>query len=432
MMFTGLMLAFSGYVRAQSTQHPMTVEQLFELVETGSKSLQAMKTGEEIAQVGIEAARSQRLPDVSSSLSFSYIGNVLMTNREFGDVHGYHSPHFGNNFALEARQAVYAGGAINAGIKMAELKKEQATVATQQTREQLRLLALGQYLEIYKLANRMKVYEQNIALTKELIGNITDKHAQGMALRNDITRYELQMESLRLGLRKLQDERDVMNYQLCHTLGLAETEEIIPDSNLINRSFDDLGEENWQLAAIQMSPSLRQSALGMQVAKQNERLARSEMLPKVGVTLAERFDGPITYEVPPINKNINVWYVGVGVSYPISSLFKNNKRVRQAEVTSRQAVENHRVTAEIVNNDVQKAYVYYRQSYAELDTQVKSVELARQNYRVINDRYLNQMALITDMLDASNIRLNAELLEVDARINIAFAYYKLKFAAGNL
>ena len=68
----------------------------------------------------------------------------------------------------------------------------------------------------------------------------------------------------------------------------------------------------------------------------------------------------------------------------------------------------------------------------ELATQKKSVELARQNYEVINNRYLNQMALVTDMVDASNLRLNAELQEVDARINIVYAYYRVKYAAGDI
>jgi outer membrane protein TolC len=51
---------------------------------------------------------------------------------------------------------------------------------------------------------------------------------------------------------------------------------------------------------------------------------------------------------------------------------------------------------------------------------------------VINERYINQLALITDMLDASNMKLDAELSEVDARINIAYAYYKMKYIAGQL
>lgn len=63
---------------------------------------------------------------------------------------------------------------------------------------------------------------------------------------------------------------------------------------------------------------------------------------------------------------------------------------------------------------------------------MKSVELAAQNYRVVNDRYMSQMALITDMIDASNIKLNAELEEVNARIGTIYACYNMKFIAGEI
>lgn len=74
----------------------------------------------------------------------------------------------------------------------------------------------------------------------------------------------------------------------------------------------------------------------------------------------------------------------------------------------------------------------HKQSFVELRTQQKSVELAQQNYQVVNNRYLNQLALITDMIDASNIKLNAELQEVNARINIAYTYYNVRYVAGNI
>jgi outer membrane protein len=81
---------------------------------------------------------------------------------------------------------------------------------------------------------------------------------------------------------------------------------------------------------------------------------------------------------------------------------------------------------------VQQSYVQYLQTYTELETQQKSVELARQNYEVMNARYLSQLALVTDMVDASNLRLNAELQEVDARINVVYAYYRMKYVAGEI
>lgn len=42
------------------------------------------------------------------------------------------------------------------------------------------------------------------------------------------------------------------------------------------------------------------------------------------------------------------------------------------------------------------------------------------------------MALITDMLDAANARLDAEQQLVNARINITYYYYKLLFNSGQI
>ena len=413
-------------------ERPMTVSQLFERVEDNSKSLRTQKTGVEIANYGIEAARSKRLPDIDASLSFSYLGNVLMTDRNFSNVHGMSSPHYGNSFAVEAQQVVYAGGAIDASIKLAELGKQQAEVGVKLTRQQMRFVALGQYLDLYKIDNRMKVYAKNIELTEQLIADIKEKQKQGMALKNDITRYELQMEGLKLGLTTLRNNRSILNHQLCNTLGLAQDVKVIPDATLSDKSYAKDGESYWQNNSSMNSPFLEKSTLNIRMSQEKEKIAKSEMLPKVAFVAANNFNGPITFELPPIDKNLNVWYVGVGVKYSLSSLFKSNKRVKQAAIETQQMKEAYNLQAEQLNNNVQAAYVQYQQTYVELETQQKSVELARQNYEVMNARYLSQLALVTDMVDASNLKLNAELLEVDARINIVYAYYRLQYVAGKI
>lgn len=293
-------------------------------------------------------------------------------------------------------------------------------------------MALGQYLDLYKVDNQIQVYEKNIELTRQLITDIKAKQSQGMALKNDITRYELQMESLKLGLTTLRNNRSILNHQLCNTLGMAQDVRITPDTTVIGKVYARNDEQYWQNQGAMNSPLLEQRANTIRIAEQKEKIAKSDMLPKVAFVAADNFDGPITFELPPINKNLNVWYVGVGVKYNISSLFKSNKRVRQAAVETRQAREEHAVQAEQLNNNVQAAYVQYQQTYVELATQQKSVELARQNYDVMNARYLSQLALVTDMVDASNLRLNAELKEVDARINIVYAYYRMKYVAGDI
>ena len=412
-----LIAVATAMVAKAQTERKMTVDELFQLVESNSKTLRQEKISVEFAKKGIEAARSARLPELTASASVSMNGDVVMMDRDFTNAHGFAAPRWGNSLALEAQQVVYAGGAIDAGIALATLQHQQAQVGEQQRRQQQRFLALGQYLEIFKLKNREQVVRQNIDLTQRLINDIQAKHEQGMALKNDVTRYELQMETLRLSLKKLQDQRGILNHQLCNQLGIDEeiipslTTDPMPEQSSPIHSLSPKGEGSemsWQNRALTTAPSIQKAEIGQKIASQQ------------------------LYDIPPIDKNFNFWYVGVGVKYPISSLFKQTKKVQQARIHTRQAEQSYTVAAEQLNNQVQQAYTYYQQAFVELETQQKSVQLAQQNYQVVNDRYLSQLALITDMIDASNIKLDAELKEVDARIGIIFAYYRLKYISGTL
>ena len=54
------------------------------------------------------------------------------------------------------------------------------------------------------------------------------------------------------------------------------------------------------------------------------------------------------------------------------------------------------------------------------------------NYSVISNRYQNGLALVTDMVDAANQRLDAQLALVNSRIKVLFNYYNLKYITGTL
>ena len=56
--------------------------------------------------------------------------------------------------------------------------------------------------------------------------------------------------------------------------------------------------------------------------------------------------------------------------------------------------------------------------------------LAAENYDVVSRRYENGMALVTDLTDAANMKLDAELALENARINLVYCLYHLKYQAG--
>lgn len=420
----------SQYLCAQS--RTMGIEEMFRLADENSKSIQTYRTGKEVADENLKAAKAQRLPDISASLSGSYWGNGKLWDRDFSNATKIDMPHWGNNFALEAQQVVYAGGAISSGIELAELEKQLAEMDWQKNRQDIRFLLVGHYLNLYKLHNQIEVLHKNLELTDQLIANMQARLEEGTALENDITRYELQRETLRLQLAKVEDACKIANHQLVITLHLPEGTVVQPDTTLNDSRIQTLSEANWQELAAQNNLNLQQAETGIKVNRQRVKMERSERLPKISLVAAEHLDGPITIEVPVLDNNFNYWYVGVGVKYNISSLFKNNRKLKAARLNVRKAQETYELAQEQTNHAVQESYVNFLTSFTDLRTQQKSVELADQNYSVTSNRYQNDLALLTDMLDASNMKLSADLGLVNARINLIYNYYKMKYITHTL
>ena len=168
------------------------------------------------------------------------------------------------------------------------------------------------------------------------------------------------------------------------------------------------------------------------MSEQKVRLEKSARRPSVALIAEEHLDGPITVEIPNLNKNLNYFFVGVGMKYRLGSLYKNSKKVRQARQAAETARQQHRQAEEEVENAVQEGYVGLQTARAELATSRKSVELAVQNYDVVSNRYENGMALVTDMVDAANQRLDAQLRLVNSRISLLLSRYRLQFLSGTL
>lgn len=409
----------------------LTLTDVFTRIENENQTMSMLRTAQEAAEEGIKSAKNARYPEINAELNVSYIGDCFLTDRNFSNYTKAPSPHFGNGFTLEAQQVVYAGGAVNAAVKMAEHEGHMSEAVISKSRQGLRLMAAGEYLDLFRTDNSIKVYKENIALTTKLIEEINARREQGLALAADVTRYELRLEMLKLDLVRLQNTREIMNYRLVNSLGLPEGTVI---SSILGDDEDmrDRSRQNWQEIAADASPEMKVSGIKANMALTRQKLVRSERLPKIAVVAYENFNGPITFEIPPIDKNLNIWYVGLGIRYNFSSLYKSGHKLKQAAIEVRQAEQAKNVTEENLRNDVQKAYADYMQSYVELETSEKSLQLADENYERIHDRYMEQLVLVTDMLDAFNMKLDAELGVSAANAEIQYRLCCLRYAAGIL
>lgn len=432
-LLTGLLtlVLSSGGVCAYG-QSVITLEEIFESAETNSLQLRPSYTAQTEAEREISVARAGRLPDINASLSLSYIGDGFTTKRNFSDYQKAPIPHFGNGLNISVSQPVYTGGAVTSAIELAEMKSTAARYATDFQRDNIRFQLAGFYLDIYKYSNLRTVVESNIDAARKVLQEMRARYEQGTALQNDITRYELLVSNLELQLVRINNTLDILNTNLVTTAGLAPGTVIVPDSTILARSLPREGATWWQAEAEVNSPSLSLARSGVDISRKAEALVRSERLPKIGLQAGWSVDGPILVEVPPINRNLSYWYVGVGISYNISALYKNNRSLSKSRAATQTALDQLDAARQNVAMAVNADHVRYLEAYEEVKTRQKSVELAERNYRTTATRYSADMALITDMLDAANSKLDAEQQLVNARINIIYYYYKLLFTTGKI
>lgn len=405
---------------------------LFRLADENNRSLKLSVYQEQLAAEAVQQEKNKLLPSVEASLAFSYNGDGWLTDRNF--KHGIRAPipDFGYNFAVEAKQIIYAGGAIKSSIALAKLNQQSATFELDKNKQDLRFVISCYYLELLKLDNQKKVLEQNLFHIDKLIEQINAKYKQGTALQNNITRYELQKQSLELGLLKLENTTTIINNELVKLLVLPKGTTLLLSKEGNLPSDEMINSDSWNQLASQNAPVLQQMQVNVAKAKKEEILAKSEKLPQLFAFASDYLNGPIMIEVPPINQNFNYWYAGVGLKYDIASLYKSQTKLKSSKMATQMAMESNEMVKEELATAIDAAYIRYLESIKVYQTQLKGVQLATENYDVVKNRYLNNLVLITEMLDAENAKIDAELQAINAQINILFQQYQLKKLSGAL
>ena len=434
-------------------QQRMSLQSLFDLADQQNQRIKVSEAALKAAEEGVASAKSALLPSVELNVQGSYTGNAFLMSRGFSTsgtteyivpglgpqqvANGKQpTPHWGNSFTAQVSQVIYAGGAIRSGIEMAKLGQQLAELEVEKNRQEVRFLLTGYYLDLYKLQNQSQVIAKNIELTEKVIQQMKARREQGTVLKNDITRYELQLQSLMLAKTQVDDAQKIIRHQIATTIHLPEGENFEVDTQSLEEDGLALkaitSEDFWQQTATENNIDIRQASLATEMSEQKIRNTRAASLPSVAVVAENNLFGPYTNDLIPKNANVNVWFVGIGVKYNLSSLWKNKHDIRKARHESTQARESVQLAREGIENAVQANYTNLLTSSVEVSTQEKQVELADQNYAVVKNRYENDLALLTDMLDASNMKLSADMALVNARINMLYNYFKLKYITNTL
>lgn len=408
----------------------LTIDELFRLGTENSLKIQADLVKESIAHEQSQTARTSRLPDLQIGLKGGVVGQPIVFQRGLSSPTYPDTPDWLQNYAVDFTQPLYQGGKIHYSIRKADLQKNVASLQTATDRADVKLSLLEQYISLFSLYRQHNVLTRNIEESERRLKDIRQMKKEGLITNNDVLRSEMQLTNDRLSLTETENSIILVSQQLNILLGIDENYLLLPDTTLLYRAVALEQYDDYVAQACMNDPSIRLLREQTKIARNDVRLAKAANLPNVSLYASNTLARPISRTM--VDMYNNNWNIGLSVSYPLSSLYKNNHKIKESKlaVTLSQNTEEQKIQQIKVN--VRTAYLRHREALQQVEALKLSVKQAQENYRIMQNRYLSQLAILTDLLDANSVRLNAELQLTSARTRVIYTYYQLERACGRL
>ena len=418
------------HVAAQTDSLSLSVEQLFEQGIAQSLRIGADQLKEEMADLRARTARTLRLPDIEVGLKGGYVGQPVVFEHGLSDPTRPDAPDWSQNYAIDFTQPLYRGGKIKYAIRQADLQRNIAALQTATDQADLKLELLRQYLDLFSLYKQHQVLARNIAESERRLKDIRQMKREGLITNNDVLRSEMQLTDNNLSLLQTENNIRLVSQQLDILLGLDEGLLLRPDTTLLDKVFVLESYDDYVLQAYDADPAMRLLQQQTELARNSIRLTRADNLPNLSLYASNTLARPVSRTLADMYNNN--WNVGLSLSYSLSSLYQNRHKLREARrnvALQRNAEEQQKQDLRI---GIRTAYLKHNEALQRVEALKLSVRQAEENYRIMRNRYLSQLAILTDLLDADNLRLNAELQLTTARTQVIYTYYQLQRAAGRL
>ena len=385
LVIAGCSFFFSISLYAQRDTLCLSLQQLFERGTKQHLQLAADRLKEEMAHERAMTARASRLPELNVGLKGGFLGQPIVWQNGMSNPTYPESPDWQQNYAIDFSQPIYQGGKIRYAIRQADLEQEIARLQTVTDQAEIKLVLLEQYLNLFSL------YKQHFVLNRKI---------------------------------------DESERQLDILIGLDEHLLLIPDTTLLSQECPIIDYDDYIGRAVLSDPALLLIRKQTELAENNIRLIRAEQLPHLSLTASNTLARPVSRTLADMYNNS--WNIGLSFSYPISSLYQNRHKMKEARqnVLLMQNAEEQK--QQHIRMNVQTALLKHREATDRVEALRLSVRQAEENYRIMQNRYMNQLAILTDLLDADNLRLNAELQLTTARTQVIYTYYELQRAIGAL
>ena len=332
-------------------------------------------------------------------------------------------------------QPIYMGGkivAMNAITKAAENAARELHISEA---ENVIYAVDAAYWMVVSLKAKQKLARSYVNLLDSLSHDVHMMLDQGVATQSDVLSVDVKLNSAQVDLVKVDNGLTLSRMALAQVCGLPvnaqftladeDNQVAIPEAGVEPAGGYDMEQ------VYQNRPDLRALEQGIEVAKQQKRVALSSMLPTVALVGAYEFSNPNMYD--GFKKSFKgAFSVGAMVSIPLWHWGGDYNKYRAAEsdeVVRRLQLEDAR---ELVSLQVSQASYKTEEAYKTYRMTMTNLAKADENLRTAELAFREAVATTDNVMEAQTAWLKAHSEQIDAMIEVQLCQTYLSKALGTL
>jgi outer membrane protein len=417
---------------AQTTKE-LNIQQAIELGIANSKNLKLSQNKIDEAVAKLETVKDNVLPTANASFMYNHAEIPTSTFSLPGGGSSIELPKRADAFVGTAavQELVYGGGKLKYAKESTKLLADVARLDADKNKEEISYAVINTYYALYKVLQSRKVVDQNLESIAAQIKQAQRFFEQGIVTKNDVLRFQLQQANVTLTQMDIENNRKIINYDLDVLLGLAEETEVKiadPDGGLkVAGSLTDyIG------IAMANRQELKQLDVQDKVADFNIKTIKANTLPTVGVGANLYYINPSGNFIPPTNQFLLPITLGATVSWNIGNLWTNKNKVSEAKIQQSAISIQKGILSDQVKTDINKNYQNYRNSVEKINVLETSIAQATENDKLLASKYKNNVASVTDRIDAETLLYQAKINLEIAKADAGLAYYTLLKSTGKI
>jgi len=429
-----LSILYLSNLQAQEVKK-LFLQEAFNLAIQNSKQLKLDSLKKQSLDIRKEQIKGAMVPVVGVSASYTRLSNnidpfVITIPGVGGFEINTNIPNQFNNRAT-VQQPIFQGLKNWNTLKALDQQKLAADFDVQKDKDDVKLMIVQAYYNLYKLQQTNALLDSNIAQTQVRVDDLTRLKNVGIILNNDVMRAQLQKTNLLVNKADVESGIETANFNLNILLGLDGTTKFAVEDPSSVTNPDD-ATQSLIAAAFGARPELKAQDYRSKAADYQIKASKSAYMPTVNAVGNGYYSNPNQRMFPPEAKFKATWDIGVSVSWNIMQLYTARAVVNDSK---NQKAQLQIATAQIkdaIQTDVNANVQALKVAQLKIDLAQQAIDQATENRRILNNRFNSQIALLSDVLEGDVLLLQAQANLLNAKADVAIAGYKLQRSLGTI